>query len=187
MKKEFERFKDWLKANYNDGLEDLNPPASDKEIKELTDTLGIELPIDFITVLKMHNGQKGDSAWLFDSQEFLSTYRIIEEWNNWKKFSQSKEFPKVAAIADEGIKSNLWNSKWLTFSSNGAGDNYCIDLDPTSSGTKGQIITLWHDFAERELVSLTFKEWFKDYVDQLFSGDLFYSKEYNSIVIKDEI
>ena len=35
MKKEFDKFKQWLKANYNDGLLDLNPPATEDEIAEL--------------------------------------------------------------------------------------------------------------------------------------------------------
>ena len=90
MNKEFDKFKQWLTHNYSDGLLDLNPPASDDEIKELTSTLGVELPEDFISVLKVHNGQKGEKAWLFDSQEFLSTHRIIEEYNTWKNLLETK-------------------------------------------------------------------------------------------------
>ena len=187
MKKEFDRFKEWLKANYNDGIADLNPGASDEEIKELENTIGLALPKDYIEVLKMHNGQKGESAWLFDSQEFLSTTRIIDEWNNWNKFSSSDEFPKTSINADLGVKAQWWNKKWIPFSSNGSGDHYCMDLDPTPAGNNGQVITLWHDYEERELVSTNFKEWFVSYVDQLFTGDFFYSKEYNSIVNKNEI
>ncbi|PHR69325.1 MAG: molybdenum cofactor biosynthesis protein MoeA [Arcobacter sp.] len=187
MQKEFDRFKEWLRANYKEGLDDLNPPASNEEIKELSDTLGLVLPNDLICLLKIHNGQKGEAAWLFDSQEFLSTHGIIDAWNNWNRFSQTNTFPQKPAISDEGIKDVLWNKKWIPFSSNGSGDHYCIDLDPTSSGISAQIITLWHDYEERELVSLSLKDWFNDYLEQLFSGDFFYSKEYNSIVNKNEI
>ena len=65
MKKEFDKFKQWLVQNYSDGLLDLNPPATDDEINELITALGVDLPDDFISVLKIHNGQKGESAWLF--------------------------------------------------------------------------------------------------------------------------
>ncbi len=187
MKKEFDRFKIWLNDNYKEGIDDLNPPASDEEIKELKDTLGLTLPSDLICLLKIHNGQKGNSAWLFDSQEFLSTHGIINAWNNWNTFFQTDTFPKNKANSDLGIKDDWWNKKWIPFCSPGSGDHYCIDLDPTKMGKSAQIITLWHDYDERELVSLSLKDWFNDYIEQLFSGDFFYSKEYNSIVNKNEI
>ena len=187
MKKEFDRFKLWLSDNYKDGLDDLNPPANDKEIKELGDTLGLSLPSELIELLKIHNGQKGNAAWLFDSQEFLSTHRIIDEWNNWNSFSHGATFPQKPASSELGIKDDWWNNKWIPFCSNGSGDHYCIDLDPTNFGTRGQIITLWHDYPQRELSALSLKDWFNDYIEQLFSGDLFYSEEYNSLVNKNEI
>lgn len=187
MQKEFDRFKEWLSANYKEGLEDLNPPASNEEIQELSDTLALVLPNDLIEILKIHNGQKGEAAWLFDSQEFLSTHGIINAWNNWNNFSQEATFSAKPAISDSGIKNVLWNKKWIPFSSNGSGDHYCIDLNSTSFGRSAQIITLWHDYPERELVALSLKDWFSDYIEQLYSGDFFYSQEYNSIVNKNEI
>ena len=51
MKKEFDKFKQWLSLNYSDGLLDLNPPATDDEINELTNTLGVKLSDDFIIIL----------------------------------------------------------------------------------------------------------------------------------------
>lgn len=186
MNEKFEKFKQWLTLNYSDGLLDLNPPATNEEIEELKNALGIDLPDDFISVLKIHNGQKGDSAWLFDSQEFLSTHRIIEEFNTWKNLLESELQGKIST-PDDGVKSDWWNVNWIPFTSDGCGDHYCIDLSPTTNGTKGQIITLWYELAEREIVSKSFSSWFDEYIEQLYSGDLVYSKEYNSIVHKDEL
>ncbi len=186
MNKEFDKFKQWLSLNYSDGLLDLNPPASDDEIVELTSTLGIDLPDDFISVLKIHNGQKGESAWLFDSQEFLSTHRIIEEFNIWKNLLV-KELQGKESIADDGVKNDWYNINWIPITSDGCGDHYCLDLSPSSSGTKGQVITLWYESPEREIVSQSFSKWFEEYVCELNSGNLVYSKEYNSIVHKDEL
>ena len=186
MNEKFEKFKQWLTLNYSDGLLDLNPPATNEEIEELKNALGVDLPDDFISVLKIHNGQKGDSAWLFDSQEFLSTHRIIEEFNTWKNLLESELHGKVST-PDDGVKSDWWNVNWIPFTSDGCGDNYCIDLSPTANGTKGQIITLWYELSEREIVSKSFSSWFDEYIEQLYSGDLVYSKEYNSIVHKDEL
>ena len=186
MNKEFERFKQWLSLNYSDGLIDLNPPATDYEIEELTKILGVELPSDFLNVLRTHNGQKGESAWLFDSQEFLSTHRIIEEFNTWKNLLNTQLQGK-SSTPDEGVKNDWWNTNWIPFTSDGCGDHYCLDLSPTNTGTKGQIITLWYESGEREIVAPSFSLWFEEYVEQLYSGELIYSEEYNSIVYKDEL
>ena len=186
MNKEFEKFKQWLSVNYSDGLSDLNPPATDDEILELTNVIGIELPNDFLGILKIHNGQKGEAAWLFDSQEFLSTHRIIEEFNTWKKLFDTELQGKVSN-PDDGVKNDWWNKAWIPFTSDGCGDHYCLDLSPTPRGTKGQVITLWYESGEREIVASSFSQWFEEYVKELNSGELFYSKEYNSIVYKDEI
>jgi len=186
MNKEFDKFKEWLADNYSDGLLDLNPPATATEIEELTSTLGVDLPDDFIDVLKIHNGQKGESAWLFDSQEFLSTHRILEEFNTWKNLLD-KELQGKVSSPDDGVKNDWWNKNWIPFTSDGCGDHYCFDLDPSSIGTKGQVITLWYELADREIVAMSFSQWFEEYVQQLYSGELFYSKEYNSIVYKNEI
>lgn len=186
MNKEFERFKQWLSLNYSDGLLDLNPPATDYEIEELTKILGVELPNDFLDVLRIHNGQKGESAWLFDSQEFLSTHRIIEEFNTWKNLLDTQLQGKIST-PDEGVKNDWWNTNWIPFTSDGCADHYCLDLSPTDAGIKGQIITLWYESSEREIVAASFSLWFEEYVNQLYSGELLYSEEYNSIVYKDEL
>lgn len=182
MNKKFDKFKQWLSLNYSDGLLDLNPPATDAEIEELTRTLGVELPNAFLCVLKIHNGQKGEAAWLFDSQEFLSTHRIIEEFNTWKNLLDSELQGKISTPDDD-----WWNINWIPFTSDGCGDHYCLDLSPSPTGTKGQVITLWYELSEREIVARSFSEWFEEYVEQLYSGELFYSEEYNSIVYKDEL
>ena len=186
MNKEFDKFKQWLSLNYSDGLLDLNPPATQAQIEELTSTLGVDLPNDFIHVLKIHNGQKGESAWLFDSQEFLSTDRIIEEFNIWKNLLD-KELQGKVSTPDDGVKNEWWNINWIPFTSDGCGDHYCLDLSPTATGTKGQIITLWYESSQREIVSRSFSQWFEEYVLELNTGNLVYSKEYNSIVHKDEL
>lgn len=186
MNKEFERFKQWLSLNYSDGLIDLNPPATDYEIEELTKILGVELPNDFLDVLRIHNGQKGESAWLFDSQEFLSTHRIIEEFNTWKNLLDTQLQGKIST-PDEEVKNDWWNTNWIPFTSDGCADHYCLDLSPTDAGIKGQIITLWYESSEREVVAPSFSLWFEEYVNQLYSGELLYSEEYNSIVYKDEL
>ena len=73
-----------ITLNYGDGLLDLNPPATNDEMEELKIALGVDLPDDFISVLKILMVKRRIN-WLFDSQEFgYQHIIIIEEFNTWK-------------------------------------------------------------------------------------------------------
>lgn len=187
MKQDFEKFKRWLADNYPEGLDDLNPPATDNEVETLKNGLGFEIPEDLILLLKIHNGQKGDAGGLFDEQEFLSSYRILDEWKVWSDLLDGGEFEGYSSEPESGIKNSWWNKKWIPITYNGAGDHYCLDVDPSESGTEGQVMTMWHDSADRELLSESLNSWFGSYVLQILSGDYVYSDEYESIVSKDDV
>ena len=187
MNEDFEKFKQWLKLNYEEGFEDLNPPATDEEIQSLKIALDFDLPKDLIDILKIHNGQKGDAGYLFDGQEFLSSNRIISEWKVWKDLLDNGSFNGSYSEPQEGIKNDWWNKKWIPYTHNGSGDHYCIDMDPSENGTSGQIITMWHDDDQRDLLSSSLSEWFKSYVEGLYSGQYIYTDEYESIMNKEDI
>lgn len=187
MKQNFGKFREWLAANYEDGLNDLNPPATDKEIEELSDALGYALPEDLVCLLQIHNGQKGDAGWLFDGQEFLSSDRIIDEWKIWKDLLDSGDFDETTSEPQKGIKEYWWSEKWIPFTYNGSGDHYCIDLDPADSGASGQVITMWHDDEERALLAPSLSGWFASYFEKILAGEYIFSEEYDSIINKNEI
>ena len=188
MKKQFELFKQWLEVNYKKGLEDLNNPITEEEISILECGLGFALPLDLIEILKIHNGQNRNAGWIFEGQEFLSSHRILDEWKVWKELLDDGDFDdnKSGEVNPE-IKDNWWNEKWIPFTYNGCGDHYCLDMDPTNIGKKGQIITMWHDDAKRELLNNSLYSWFQTYVSKLNAGEFIYSEEYDSIIDKNDI
>lgn len=178
----FNKFKAWLKSNYEEGLNDLNPPATDSDIQELEQALGFSLPKDLAHCLRIHNGQGSCAGGLFDGAEFLSCSRILDEWHVWKGLAEDGFFEDNQAEPDTGIKEDWWNSKWIPFTYNGTGDHYCVDVDPGQFGSVGQVISMWHDSAERWLLADSFYDWFNDYVEALIAGDYAYSAEYGSIL-----
>ncbi|CAM0555326.1 hypothetical protein EHLJMEHL_04915 [Vreelandella titanicae] len=182
MEELFDNFKSWLKENYEEGFDDLNPPATDDEIAVLENALGVSLPKGFIECLKIHNGQGNMAGGLFDGSEFLSSSRIIDEWKIWKGLLDGGDFEEAKSEPEEGIKEDWWNSRWVPFTYNGAGDHYCIDNDPSTFGVVGQVITMWHDSAERELLASSFSSWFSAYVSAIIAGQYVYSEDYGSIV-----
>jgi len=182
MKELWEQFERWLSDNWPEGLADLNPPATEEEIKELEQALGIVLPANFIECLKVHNGQKSDAGGLFDNSEFLSTDSILDQWKVWKDLLDSGDFDGIKSEPAEGIKDDWWNAKWVPITHNGGGDHYCIDLDPTDEGRLGQVITMWHDMGSRELQAGSFREWLEKYIKAVLAGQYVYSEDFGGLI-----
>ncbi|ANQ49389.1 molybdenum cofactor biosynthesis protein MoeA [Flammeovirga sp. MY04] len=181
------RFEKWLSKNASHLNSELNTNASEVDITKLEKTIGGKLPKDYIEFLKIHNGQERDSEGLIDTEEFLSTDRVIEEWSVWKDLLDKGDFKESESEPDEGIKPDWWNSKWIPITYDGNGNHYCIDIDPSSSGTNGQIIRMWHDSGERELIANSFKEWISNYVNDLEKGKYVYSEDWGGIINKEEL
>lgn len=182
MEKLFQQFREWLKDNYEDGFHDLNPPATDGDIDKLENLLGFSIPKELSECLRVHNGQGNKAGDLFEGGEFLSSDRIAYEWQIWKRLLDGGDFEDYKSEPDKGIKNDWWNQKWVPFTYNGAGDHYCVDADPDSFGVVGQVITMWHDSSERELLANNFTEWFSSYVSDILAGKYVYSDDYGSIV-----
>jgi cell wall assembly regulator SMI1 len=188
MIQEWNAFKEWLNTHYSEGLEDLNPPAADDEIASLEEAIGCQLPAEFIQFLKIHDGQSGDAGWLIDGSELLSTERIFSEWTVWNDLLKGGDFDDAKSEPNsDQMKSDWWNAKWVPFTYDGSGNHLCIDLDPAPGGKVGQIITMWHDDPERDVIADSFQEWFADYVGAVLRGEYVYSDEYGGIVDVEDV
>ncbi len=181
MQTHWTQFEAWLAEHWPEGLAGLNPPATDQEIADLEQALGVVLPPDYVACLKVHNGQRADFyGGMFDGQEFLSTAGVLAQWKVWKGLLG--EFVGLTSEPGPGIKDDWYNPAWIPFTHNGGGDHLCLDLDPAEGGTRGQIITMWHDAGERDLCAPSFAAWFSAYVDAVLQGQYVYSDDYGGLV-----
>ena len=186
MEQTWQKFEKWFSQNWPEGLSCLNPPASDEQISVLEAQLDTKLPTEFVACLKVHNGQNGFAS-IFDGMEFLSCEEIYSQWSVWKGLLDGGDYKGITSVPDQGIKSDWWNPKWIPFTHNGGGDHLCLDLDPSSPGSVGQVITMWHDMEARELKARSFGEFFDAYVSDVLAGKYSYAKEYGGIVSADDI
>jgi cell wall assembly regulator SMI1 len=161
MKQQWERLEAWLKINNPALLADLNPPASDADIQKLEQGLGVKLPTDFVDCMKVHDGQRGTSEPLFKDFEFFSCSRIRQEWGIWTNLLVSGSFRNLKTNPDHGICPDWWSNAWIPFAGNFEGDCLCLDLGPKAGGNLGQIICVWHDDKDRQLISNNLFEFFK--------------------------
>lgn len=186
MEEVWKRIQLWVGNNAPALSDALFGGVIDEQVKELEEVIEKKLPEDFIESYKLHNGQDPDQDRLVDGEELLSFDRIVDEWKIWKELYDSNTFenengPLVSA-PETGIKNDWWNPAWIPVTYDGCGNHYCMDLDPGEDGNYGQIIRMWHDSDERELVASSFKEWLSVYADDLESGAYCYSEEYGGII-----
>ena len=167
-------------------LEGLNKGVSDDGVQKLEKLIIAKLPESFIDFYKVHNGQTEDSPGLIGAEELLSFERITIEWKRWKSLLDDKHFEdehgSYKSRPGLGIKNNWWNPLWLPITYDGHGNHYCLDLDPNSGGTYGQIIRMWHDEVERSLEATSFKKWITNYKNDLLADKFMYSEDYGGIV-----
>lgn len=138
--------------------------ASDTEIEKLCEAFSeVKIPAEFIDFYKIHNGQIPYTQGIIDDfYELLSIDRILEEWNVWKELILDDDFD-YKSTPDPGVKDDWYNLLWLPFASNGCGDNYCLDLNPTTEGTYGQVISVVHDDSIRSIEALSFSSFLENH------------------------
>jgi cell wall assembly regulator SMI1 len=187
MKETWTKIEDWLKKNAGQIYESLNEGATDEQFEELEDLIDKKLPEDFKSFYRIHNGQDQTSYGLIDAEEFLSVERIMDEWNVWKELYDKGVFVDSVSEADLGVKEAWWNPLWIPITYDGSGNHYCLDLSPDEGGKKGQIIRIWHDSPERELIADSFSEWMGYFVEDLENDEYIFSEEFGGIVNNEDV
>lgn len=118
---------------------------------------GLELPDAVRDLYRLANGQPSNAAGIEGSFVIMS----LDEAVDAASFLNS-EFPDGINAhapndsfveADRGVRSTWWSRHWIPVMHNGGGDYLCADLDPAEGGSKGQIISYYHDEMFRSLVA----------------------------------
>lgn len=188
MEELWTKIENWLQANnatqiYNS----LNQGADEEAFEEIEELTRRRLPYDFKAFYGIHDGQLSDTDGLIDTEELLSLERIQEEWQIWKDLFDKGIFEESIVEADKGIKEQWWNPAWIPITYDGSGNHYCIDLSPEAGGNKGQIIRIWHDAPERELIADSFTEFVENFVEDLLNNEYVYSEEWGGVIHKSEL
>jgi len=181
------KIESWLSEHAPSVSKALNPGATDKQLDIAEAALGVSFPAEFRECYLVHNGTERGGACLFPGGEFLSLERIVEEWSVWKELADEGSFRGEESEPDRGIHDDWFNVRWIPFTYDGDGNHYCLDLAPSAWGTNGQVITMWHDAPERELIASSFGDYLELVLEKLNSAQYFYSAEHNSIVSVEDM
>jgi cell wall assembly regulator SMI1 len=176
---------DWLSKNCQELDGALRPAASPNKIDAVERHLGVTLPAAVKNFYLCHDGQTEDSPELFDGFRFLTLDEMVSAWSTW----QSDEEPESCeweSAPDNKVKPVVWNRRWIPFASNGCGDYHCIDLDPDPDGNHGQIIGVWLNPPDRNLLSPSLGEWFQNFVTRVLNDEFHYCEDMNGFVEIEE-
>ena len=179
----WERLKVQLKTLAPDLHKSLQKGASEKQILKLEKQLGVQLPQDYRRFLNLCNGLKPNSEVEFYDGELLSVSNVSREWRIWRDLLADGDFEGISSKPAKGIREDWWNLKWIPFTHDGGGNHMCLDLDPAKGGKLGQVITMWHDSEERELMHSSFTAWLRHILKGLETGKIvFDTEDYNALV-----
>jgi cell wall assembly regulator SMI1 len=180
----------WLAENAPPLRRSLRPPTPEEALDQLEQTLATRLPGDLKAAYRIHDGQKASCDYgLFpapaavslgdDEPAFrlLSVREAAREWKMMKELLDGGEFRGRRAKPQRGIRPGRWNAGWVPVADNGAGDYYCIDLDPAPSGTRGQVIVVPNDLDERVRVAPSLRHWLARLAAGLRDGEFRLSDE----------
>ena len=187
MRDIWQRIDKWLGVNAPQVLDTLQPGASEEEIRETEKSLSVEFPDDMKDSYRIHNGQSSGNGGFINGLEFLSLTRVREEWAIWKDLLDSGEFEGYESEPEKKVRPDWWNPKWIPLTSDWGGNHECLDLAPTEEGDVGQIISMWHDDAERQVIANSFRGWLEQFANDLEAGRYTLSEEYDGLVSIDDI
>lgn len=167
------RIEAWFRRHAPDVLDEFRPPARNRHINHLEDTVGIRLLPEMEQSYKIHDG-----SWclrMFPQGNLLSVQGIEEEWQKWREVIESGSLVVPARMPEGPIKPGHWNLRWLPLTTNGGGDHYCADFDPAPGGRVGQVIWFNHETGPARVVAHGFAEWLERYATDLESGRYMYA------------
>lgn len=168
----WQRIENWLAENAPELHAGLPLGATEEEIVALETQMEVRFPDDFRESLQLHNGETTGSRpiYLIGGESLCSLKNIFENWDCFTELLQNGDFDGNKATATGPVKPDWWNVRWIPITSNGGGDHICLDVDPASGGRPGQVIQMWHDWGQREVLAESFTAWLSDFADDLEEG-----------------
>lgn len=171
MKDLIQRLDSWLQENRSAYYEFLQPGLTDAEIIEFEKALDVDLPEDFKRFYQWKNGTSGGRdqprsgyGSLLPNFRWMSDQEVIDNFNTWKE-----------VMAEHDFSEDWWRPGWVTFLTDSTANEYCLDIEGSFGGKKGQIISMWSDDTPRTIIHPNFYKWLETVVLALekgfFTGD----------------
>lgn len=162
----FSRILAFCDNEYEELRDTINYPASAADLAELQSALGFELPPAVYEWFLCCNGQEPESKsscndGLFFGVPFLSTDRVIEEWQVWRRVdgdpragANQELRRRMASCPAAWVKCEYSCAGWVPLLSDHMGNYIGVDMDPPEAGggSPGQVIVFGRDFDTKVVI-----------------------------------
>ncbi len=161
----------WLDENKPHLLETFCPPASAEAIAAAQQTLGVELPDDWVDLLRLHDGQEPDAP-MIATCSLLPLGEVVSERARLVELFRDAG-PVDESAVDAGVKKVAYTPAWIPIGRSARGrDILCLDLDPDRGGRRGQVVLVAVDDDARNLVAASVADLLAQYFEAAQNGEL---------------
>jgi cell wall assembly regulator SMI1 len=169
MREAWNRVETWLQKHHPDKTEMLAPGATLSELAALERGLGFELSEDLRAFLLEHDGESDAAVGLFEGFELMSTDSILDDWTTMVDVTASwGENEGLDPV--QGVRRRHWHRGWVSIADDGAGNTFCVDLDPDVGGRFGQVLFRDHEVGPEHVVAPSLLEWLVELAERLKAG-----------------
>ncbi|MGO3758508.1 MAG: SMI1/KNR4 family protein [Agrococcus casei] len=151
--------------------ETLRGPVDDADLARLAQSVGRELPEDFVTSLRRHDGQDNPTALLdlFDHHTLLSATAMIDHSKMRIEALGDDIDDTIDWMTPDKVRPIMNCRGWLQFTT-AETDGYALDLDPLPAGEAGQILYLPIDGPTPAPEFPSYRAWLSNYAEKLDAG-----------------
>jgi cell wall assembly regulator SMI1 len=173
----WKRIHDWLSANAPKIVENLNPPATEIELHDAEEALGIRIPSKWHDLYRGHNGMNSDAnlGSVFHGMQFLTLEETISD-HKQNAAPVDSRLPVVATDA-EILTEDIHNPNWIAFAHDVGRTLIRVDMVPESPETIGQVIFTDHEYDTVILLSNGIAEFMSNFASNLEADRYFLNKE----------
>jgi cell wall assembly regulator SMI1 len=161
----------WLDENKPHLLETFAPPATDEAVTTAEKKLGVQLPKEWVELLRLHDGQE-PGAPMIATCSLLPLEEVASEHAHLVDLFRDAG-PVDESAVDAGIKKLAFSAGWIPIGRSARGrDILCLDLDPDRGGKVGQIVLVAVDDDARNLVATSVSDLLGQYFEAAQNGEL---------------
>lgn len=165
LPKLLERLEKWLAEHRPAYVKCLLPGATPAQLHALKKSLRIPVPRDLCDLLSWHNGQKLDCPARFEQ--------------DWLLMSGARIAAAKRAL-DRNAADTGWQSTWVPFLDNDAGDYLCLDARRATAPVRA----FWLGQPDHRVVARSLKGWLKKFVVDVEKGKYVEDPERGSFLRK---
>lgn len=164
----------------------LSAPARPAALSAAEKALNASLPDDLKHLLSRHGGC--DGQFVLPGWELFSPDRIASEWGVWEELRRTQFVPEGYACEPEGpiLGDEWWRLGWIPFCGDGGGNHLCLDVDPAPGGTVGQVISMWHDAAERQLIAASLTDFIELIATDAEAGEIEWNEDWGGVHLPED-